>query len=492
MSLRTRLIIAVLALVTVAMATLSTATYLSLRLFLISRVDTQLQTTPPELVERFCGGGGGGGTDDPIPNGFRDPSRRPVPIMLARLDPQGAPVGGACEANGLSEPLALTPQDGTRLIAAPGRPTEFPEQGSDSTVRAVARPSRDGGGFDVVAVALDGVSATLHRLLLLELLIGALALAWTGAVGAWAVRWGMRPLDRVTGTARAVATDVSTGSTGSGSSTGGGGLERRVPAASERTEVGQLAAAFNTMLTAVQTEVAGRQDSEQRMRQFLADASHELRTPLTSLRGYAELIGMRERRAGIERDPESSDALRRMTDEGARMSRLVEDLLVLARSDGAQGREASRDEPVAVDKLAADAVSDARAAHPERSVELTAQPASTALGNPDQLRQVLVNLLSNAAVHTRAGGGIRVRVSRVEREIRLEVADDGPGLTPRQAAHVFDRFWRADTARTRARGGSGLGLAIVDTLVSGHRGSIDFDTSPDAGTTVTVRLPAAP
>jgi two-component system OmpR family sensor kinase len=491
-SLRTRLIIAVLALVTVAMATLSTATYLSLRLFLVSRVDTQLQTTPPDLVERFCGGNGGNGdgTGDHPPGGFHDPPRRPVPILLARLDPQGAPVGGACEANGLSEPLALTPQDGTRLIAAPGRPTEIPAQGSGSTVRAVARPSHDGGGFDVVAVAMDGVSATLHRLLLLELLIGALALLWTGAVGAWAVRWGMRPLDRVTGTARAVATEVSTGSGGGGG--GGGGLERRVPAASERTEVGQLAAAFNTMLTAVQTEVAGRQDSEQRMRQFLADASHELRTPLTSLRGYAELIGMRERRAGIERDPESSDALRRMTDEGARMSRLVEDLLVLARSDGSQGREVSRDEPVAMEKLAADAVSDVRAAHPERAVELTAEPASVALGNPDQLRQVLVNLLSNAAVHTRAGGGIRVRVSRVEREIRLEVADDGPGLTPRQAAHVFDRFWRADTARTRARGGSGLGLAIVDTLVGAHGGGIDFDTSPDAGTTVTVRLPAAP
>jgi two-component system OmpR family sensor kinase len=181
-----------------------------------------------------------------------------------------------------------------------------------------------------------------------------------------------------------------------------------------------------------------------------------------------------------------------MTDEGARMSRLVEDLLVLARSDRPDAGAGRRDEPVAVDELAADAVADLRAAHPERPVSLTASPASVVRGDPDQLRQILVNLLTNAAVHTRAGGPIIVEVSRSGREILLRVADEGPGLSPQQAAHVFDRFWRADTARTRARGGSGLGLAIVDTLVSGHGGSIDFDTAPEAGTRVTVRLPAAP
>jgi two-component system OmpR family sensor kinase len=477
-SLRTRLIIAVLVLVTAAIATLCTATYLSLRLFLVSRVDNQLLTIPPDLVDRFCGGGH-------PPDRFRGPPGRPLPVLLARLDTAGTPVAGACEANGLSEPLELTPQDGARLARAPGRPTQIQER--DSTVRALARPSRDGGGFEVVAMSLDDVGATLNRLLMLELLIGVLALVWTGAVGAWAVRWGMRPLDRVTATARTVASEVSAGTGGAGA--GGGGLGRRVPEGAEGTEVGQLAEAFNTMLTAVQTEVAGRQDSEQRMRRFLADASHELRTPLTSLRGYAELIGMRERRAGIERDPESTDALRRMTDEGARMSRLVEDLLVLARSDAPERRE-DREEPVAVEELAADAVADLRAAHPTRSVTLDAEPGAIVRGNPDQLRQILVNLLSNAATHTRAGGPIRVRVVRAGAQVCLSVADGGPGLTPHQAAHVFDRFWRADTARTRARGGSGLGLAIVDTLVGGHGGAIDFDTSPEAGTTVTVRLPA--
>jgi two-component system OmpR family sensor kinase len=168
------------------------------------------------------------------------------------------------------------------------------------------------------------------------------------------------------------------------------------------------------------------------------------------------------------------------------MSRLVEDLLVLARSDGAEERRA---DPVALDELAADGINDLRASYPARSVTLDAEPAAVVLGDGDQLRQVLVNLLNNAAVHTT--GGIRVSVARADGQVRVVIADDGPGLTPPQAAHVFDRFWRADSARTRVKGGSGLGLAIVDTLVSGHGGSIDFDTSPAAGTTVTVTLPAA-
>jgi two-component system OmpR family sensor kinase len=463
MSLRARLIVGVLVLVAVAIGAVSTATYLALRSFMVARVDGQLVGSPPDLVERFCHRVG----DFPGPPNAR-------PLLLAQLDAQGYQ-SEQCVTNSLFPPLRISPSDGALLADHVGQPVGLDDHGRP--MRALARPNHD-GGYNVVAQSLDDVNATLNRLLVLELIVGATGLVWTGAVGAWGVRWGLGPLDRVTVTARAVAQEVSTGR---------GGLQRRVPEGSERTEVGQLARAFNTMLTAVQTEVAGRQDSEQRMRQFLADASHELRTPLTSLRGYAELISMRERRAGRERDPESADALRRMTEEGARMSRLVEELLLLARSDG---RGPRRDEPVTLDRLAADAVSDLRAAHPDRPVNLVAAPQAVVMGDPDQLRQVLVNLLTNAAVHTRPGGPIEVRVERADGEVRLVVADSGPGLTPRQAAHVFDRFWRADTARTRARGGSGLGLSIVDALVSGHDGTIDFDTAPETGTRVTVRLPA--
>jgi two-component system OmpR family sensor kinase len=510
MSLRARLIVGVLVLVAVAIGAFSGLTYLALRVFLVNRMDAQLATTPPRLVTEICLGTHG---DSPTP---------PIPLLVAQLDTGGHP-GAPCPRAGYIRPLHLSDDDAQRLAHHPGVAMEV--DGPDGPVRAVAfepvmgdrpgGPGHDGppagsgdpvhggdrsgdphagrpetadpdslaagsGGLEVAALSLGDVRATLDRLLVLELLIGALALVFAGSAGALGVGRGLRPLTRVTTTARAVAGEVSAGAAD------GGGLERRVPEGSPGTEVGQLAQAFNTMLTAVQTEVAGRQDSEQRMRQFLADASHELRTPLTSLRGFAELIEMRERREGVERDSESADALRRISDEGARMSRLVEDLLVLARSDQSETR---RDERVALDELAADAAADLRAAHPSRDISVDADPGSAVHGDADQLRRVLINLLANAALHT--AGGIRVRVSRADGQVRLVIADDGPGLTPPQAAHAFDRFWRADTARTRAKGGSGLGLAIVDTLVSGHGGSIDFDTSPAAGTTVTVSLPAA-
>jgi two-component system OmpR family sensor kinase len=463
-SLRARLIVGVLVLVAVAIGAVSTITYAELRSFLIDRTDRQLRMTPPGLAsscER---------PDRGVP-------RPLVPALTTRLGPDGH-VGTPCPDNGFQRPLELTDADAARLIARPGTPVELVT--AEGTVRAIAWPARYGGGWEVVGQSLADVQGTLDRLLLLELLVGALALVGVGALGAVGVARGLRPLTRVTDTAQTVAGEVSSGS---------GGLQRRVPDGDPGTEVGKLGEAFNTMLDAVQTEVAGRQASEQRMRQFLADASHELRTPLTSLRGYAELITMREARDGVQRDPESADALRRITEEGARMARLVEDLLVLARSDAASG-SARWDDPVALDELAADAVTDLRASFAGRSLTLDAEPGCVVSGDRDQLRQVLNNLIGNAAVHT--DGAVRVGVDRVGGEVRLTVADDGPGLAPPQAAHVFDRFWRADSARTRARGGSGLGLAIVDALVGGHGGTIDFDTAPATGTTVTVRFPSAP
>lgn len=559
-SLRVRLIVGVLLLVALAIGAVATSTYVALQSFLTSRMDGQLTSAPPALVGEVCGGspaaspggspiaspagspglldaapdltpdgprngpqdgphsdrgplsdgphndgphsdrgplGGGRGGDGGRERG--DGPHGPVPLLVGRLDADGRP-DPACPPAGYGYPLRLSDADATRLAQNVMRPVELHQPGG--TVLAMARPGDPlHPGLDVVALPMDDVRATLDRLLMLELLVGAVALVFAGTAGAVGVGRGLRPLTEVTGTALAVAGEVSDGRGGGAGGSAGGGLGRRVPEGPPGTEVGALAEAFNTMLTAVQTEVAGRQESEQRMRQFLADASHELRTPLTSLRGYAELITMRERRDGVQREPESADALRRITDEGARMSRLVNDLLVLARSDSdALDEPGDRDDPagdpggrgtrVALDELAVDAVADLRAAHPDRTVRLRARPSSVVLGRPDQLRQVLANLLTNAAVHT--GGDIRVEVDRVDGQVTAAVADDGPGLTAPQAAHAFDRFWRADRARTRVKGGSGLGLSIVDTLVSAHGGSIDFDTSPTAGTTVTVRIPVHP
>jgi two-component system, OmpR family, sensor kinase len=293
-------------------------------------------------------------------------------------------------------------------------------------------------------------------------------------LGAIGVRLEMRPLARVTRTARTVAAELGPD---------GRGLENRVPAGDPRTEVGQLAEAVNTMLGAVEQEYTARYESEQRMRRFLADASHELRTPLTSLRGYAELVRMR---GGLDED--ASDSLRRIETEGKRMGGLVDDLLTLARSD--RGTVAER---IAVDaaEVVDDAVAGVRAAYPDRMVDVTAPDPLPVLGDRNQLLQVVTNVLTNAAVHATAPVPIRVTAVRDGDRVVVRVADGGPGLPPEQAAQVFDRFWRADAARTRVRGGSGLGLSIVQALVAGHGGEVGFDSAEATGTTVTVTLPAA-
>ena len=249
----------------------------------------------------------------------------------------------------------------------------------------------------------------------------------------------MRPLDRVTRTARTVAAELGPD---------GSGLENRVPGADPRTEVGQLAEAVNTMLGAVEREYTARYESEQRLRRFLADASHELRTPLTSLRGYAELVRMR---GGL--DPEASDSLRRIEAEGTRMSGLVDDLLTLARSD--RGTVAER-APVDVAEVIDDAVAGLRAAYPQRQVSVTDRGPLPVLGDRNQLLQVVANILTNAAVHATAPVPITVTARQEGDEIvragrrrrsRAAAGAGGPGLRPvlagRRGADPGTRWQRA-------------------------------------------------
>jgi two-component system OmpR family sensor kinase len=246
---------------------------------------------------------------------------------------------------------------------------------------------------------------------------------------------------------------------------------------------------MNTLLSAVEVQFAARLESERRMRQFLADASHELRTPLTSIRGYAELARM-QRALGVpggDHD-DAADNLARIESEGTRMSRLVDDLLTLARGD--QGGLPER-EHVDVEELLDDAVSSARAAFPQRRIEVLAQGELAVVGDHDQLLRVVRNLVTNAATHTRPDGAIAVRARADGPGVVIQVQDEGPGLPPEEAAHAFERFWRADKARSRARGGTGLGLAIVASIVGMHGGTVRFDSSVEHGSTVTVWLPVA-
>jgi two-component system OmpR family sensor kinase len=331
----------------------------------------------------------------------------------------------------------------------------------------------------VTGLSTEDVHRTLQRLLLLETAVGAVVLVLAAGFTGWGVRRGLRPLHRVTRTAQEVTAELGPD---------GAGLERRVPDADPTTEVGQVASSVNTLLGAVQSEFAARLRSEDRMRQFLADASHELRTPLTSIRGYAEL----SRLQGQSTDS-SDDPMRRIETEGTRMSRLVEDLLVLARGDQ---DTVLQNEPVDVDALITEAAGAAHAGHPEREISVIRSGGAVVIGDRYQLLRVLLNLLNNAAVHTQSGPirveGVQGSTTDGGRAVALRVIDSGPGLEPEEAAHVFERFWRADKARTRARGGSGLGLAIVAQIVEAHGGRVSFDTSVDTGTAVTVTLPMAP
>jgi two-component system OmpR family sensor kinase len=328
----------------------------------------------------------------------------------------------------------------------------------------------------VIGLSTDEEQNTLARLIVLEVVIGGAAVLLAVFASTYGVRRSLRNLYRVTGTAQEVAAELSPT---------GAGLDRRVPVVEEGTEVGHLAESMNTLLSAVETQFAARLESEQRMRQFLADASHELRTPLTSIRGYAELARMQRAAGDIQHDN-----LDRIESEGTRMSRLVDDLLLLARGDADEAVPAQR-ELIDIADVLDDAVDGARAAFPGREISLAIGAAPNVVGDRDQLVRAVRNLVTNAAVHTAPGRPIKIDGSAAAGGVVITVVDGGPGLPADQAARVFERFWRADKARTRARGGSGLGMSIVAAIVHAHGGSVRFDSSVEGGSTVSVWLPAA-
>jgi two-component system, OmpR family, sensor kinase len=476
-SLTARLVVGVVTLVVLVVLAAGVGTYFSLRSFLFERLDQQLQSTASagSIKDLFDGG-------DALGAGA---VRAPQHVWAVALGTDGTVLGPP--ASGAVDTLKLAPADRARLAA---RTTSTPltvrtQDGIEMrvTVRRVPFIVTLGGlrqsltGTAVIGLSTDEIAHTLGRLVDLELLIGSGAVVLAFGATAYGVRFSLRHLYGVTRTAQEVAAELSPEGTG---------LDRRVPVGDPGGEVGRLAESMNTLLATVETQFAARLESEQRMRQFLADASHELRTPLTSIRGYAELARMQRAVAGG--GERSSDNLDRIESEGLRMSRLVDDLLTLARSD-----QGSLPERVAVDvaDLLDDVVSGARAAFPDRVIELRAPTGAAVVGDHDQLLRVVRNLVTNAATYTRPDGPIAVEATLDGPGIAIRVRDTGPGLLPEQAAHVFERFWRADKARSRARGGSGLGLAIVASIVQLHGGTVRFDSSVQTGSTVTVWLPSA-
>jgi two-component system, OmpR family, sensor kinase len=478
--LQVKLIAAVLVLVTVALALIGLASVAALDGYLVGRLDDQLQ-----LVARGSAGAGPPEFDGRGPGHRGPPSPYLVQYRLAdgRLDEQ--------DENPLEQgrPPPRVPDDPAWFEANAGETTTVPAAGGGGRWRVAVAPRRDGsGGSVVVAASLDGIDATIRQLRLIDLGVSLIVLAALAGVGAAIVRASLRPLVEIEQTARAIAA---------------GDLTRRVPERDPGTEVGRLGRALNTMLAQIESAFGARaaseasaRRSEDRMRRFVADASHELRTPLTTIRGFAELY-----RQGAARDPAELDRLmRRIEDQAARMGLLVEDLLLLARLD--TERPLDR-QPVDLLALAAEAVNDARAVAPDRRIELVLggdngdhDGVLVVLGDDRRLRQVLANLVNNALTHTPAGSPIEVRVGASTLDGRpgaaVEVVDHGPGLAPEQVERVFERFYRADPARSPADGGTGLGLSIVAALVAVHGGTVAVDSVPGRGARFRVVLPLAP
>jgi two-component system, OmpR family, sensor kinase len=325
-------------------------------------------------------------------------------------------------------------------------------------------------GYLIVGVSLNETNATFSRLTAVAVGSTLAVLVALALIAFWVIRLGVRPIDDMAATANAIAE---------------GDLSRRVDVGPDNTEVGRLGLALNGMLHQIEGAFSQRQESEDRLRQFVADASHELRTPLTSIRGYTELY-----RGGIiGAGPELDDAMRRIEGEASRMSELVDDLLLLARLD--QGR-ALESRPVDIAALARDAVSDARAVEPQRPIGLeTPDEPVVVEGDEQRLRQVVGNLLSNARAHTPAGTSVDVRVRAGAGIALLEVIDQGPGIAPDIGNRVFERFYRGDPARVREGTGAGLGLSIVAAVAASHHGHAWVESAPGRGARFGVELPLA-
>ncbi len=504
MSLRLRLLVAVGLISIVALVVADFATYSALRSSLYQQVDQQLTAqgfhyrgnpftgqitltcvAPPGIEGDGGAGnpGNSGNSGQPVAPGSSTGPGFPNVIGISYesvVDQHSHVVGGLeCPAYVDGHPYRpqlpahitgfTTQPNGTEAVyfttssVAPGGPA----------FRVLATKAQDNAVL-IQAQPLTEQTSTLHTLFLTEFAVTAGALVLALAGGWWLVRLGLRPLEDVEATAESIAA---------------GNLDQRVPGADQPTEVGRLARALNVMLERIQAAFSARLASEQRLqesqdhlRQFVADASHELRTPIAAVSAYAELF---ERGAATNAN-DLSRVMAGIRTETARMDRLVSDLLTLARLDEGAPMQLA---PVELVALTSEAVRTASAVGPEWPVQFWAANPVEITGDKDRLRQVIDNLLANVRAHTPPGTATTVRVDTDGDDARIEVHDSGPGMPTDEARRVFERFYRADPARARRTGGSGLGLSIVSAIVVAHGGTVSADSAPGQGMTVTVRIP---
>ncbi|MFJ3226352.1 ATP-binding protein [Streptomyces sp. NPDC086783] len=494
-TLRTRLVVSAVALIAVVCAVMGTVTTIALA----EHLDRQLDDQVTEVGMRATGGPKNQDGDPPRDAVPRDSAGRPV----LPDDPFGFATKGGTQADTV---IAQVGDDGgiSRAVVTKEKEASANEafrmttknltQAQKAALASVPKTGEhtldlpglgeyrvkymDGNrGTFYVALPTASVTGTVHTLVLVEVSVTTAGLVAAGIAGSVLVGVALRPLRRVAST----ATRVSELPLHSGEVT----LYERVPEseADPHTEVGQVGAALNRMLDHVHGALHARQQSETRVRQFVADASHELRTPLASIRGYAELTRRGRERTG----PDTRHALGRIESEAGRMTLLVEDLLLLARLDAGRPLQYEQTDLV---PLVVDAVSDARAAGRDHDwrLELPDEPALVP-ADAARLQQVLVNLFANARTHTPPGTTVTARVHRHGPWLCVDVQDDGPGIPEDLLPRVFERFARGDSSRSRASGSTGLGLAIVQAVVSAHGGAVTVDSVPGR-TVFTVHLPA--
>ncbi|MEU6700639.1 HAMP domain-containing sensor histidine kinase [Pseudonocardia sp. NPDC046786] len=493
-SLRARLVLTVLLVFTVACVAIGVATTVSLEHYLSSRQDRELVVAldgfvarqtgrppgagvvpQPEGVDGYRTAPDGGspetGTGPPDEGFLLGPGQGPDSVGAVFRDDRVVRAEQARRGGSTAVPA----DDLAALQATPADAAPHDVTLSSGPFRSIAYT--DGTTTYLVAQP-DSAADTVSRLLVTEIVVlgGAVLLAGLGA--AVLVRRELRPLERVA--------DVAAGVGALPLDRGEVHLVARVPDPDPRTEVGQVGTALNHMLDNVEGALAARQESETRLRRFVADASHELRTPLAAIRGYAEL----SRREPDPVPPGTAHALVRISSQAERMSALVEDLLLLARLDS--GRPLERTE-VDLTRLVLDGVGDAHVAGKEHrwSPRLPDEPV-TVTGDEHRLAQVVTNLLANARTHTPPGTSVTVELDRPAPDrVRLQVTDDGPGIPPEVAPRVFERFVRGDEGRSRAgngTAGTGLGLAIVSAVVAAHGGTVSVHSEPGR-TTFGVELP---
>ncbi|MER7478917.1 HAMP domain-containing sensor histidine kinase [Streptomyces sp. NPDC126510] len=488
-TLRTRLVVASVLLIAVVCAVIGTVTTLALRSHLYEQLDGQLGVAAVRAAQSPPGSPGQG-----MDGGSRAPVQKKESLteFVTRGPQPGGTVAAKIERGRITE-SAYGVSGNNQLMSArslnsaqAAALTSVPQaEGTEQTVDLpglgeyrVTYKSGDKGSY-YVAIPTKDVTNTVNTLILVEISVTAAGLAAAGLAGSVLIGVATRPLRRVAATATRVSElPLHTGEVN---------LSERVPDSETdpHTEVGRVGAALNRMLDHVHGALHARQQSETRVRQFVADASHELRTPLASIRGYAELT----RRGREDVGPDTRHALGRIESEAGRMTLLVEDLLLLARLDAGRPLQFEQTD---LAPLVVDTVSDARAAGQDHNWRLDL-PDEPALVSADaaRLQQVLVNLLGNARSHTPPGTTVTARVQRRGTWLCVDVEDDGQGIPAELLPRVFERFARGDSARSRANGSTGLGLAIVQAVATAHGGAVTVDSVPGR-TVFTVHLPALP